>query len=82
MLSDANLSPKTKAVQDIDARIKNLQNYESWGTPTNMDFESIVGKEVWDQHWENWEKVQKIIRESQLIAEKINIEVAHAYEKL
>ncbi len=81
MLSDAKLSPKTKAIRDIDARIKKLANYEKWGTPTNMDFEAIVGKEVWEQHWQNWEQVQETMREAQLIAEKINIKVAHAYKK-
>ncbi len=81
MLSDAKLSPKTKAIRDIDARIKKLANYEKWGTPTNMDFEAIVGKEVWEQHWQNWEQVQETMREAQLIAEQINIKVAHAYKK-
>lgn len=82
MLSDASLSPKTKKVPDIDARIKRLENYENWGTPTNMDFEAIVGKEVWEEHWQNWEQVQEIMREAQQIAEQINVKVAHAYNKL
>lgn len=82
MLSDAPLSPKTKAIPDIDARIKKLEKYENWGKPTNMDFESIVGKEVWEQHWENWEQVQETMRKAQLIAEQINVKVAHAYKKL
>ena len=47
-----------------------------------MDFESIVGKEKWDQHWENWEKVQDIMREAQKLAEKINSEATHAFKRL
>jgi 5-methylcytosine-specific restriction endonuclease McrA len=82
MLSDATLSPKTKGTPDLHERIERLQLYESWGTPTKIDFESIVGKEVWDSHWKNWEQVQDIMRESQTLAEKINREVAIAYEKL
>ncbi len=82
MLSDAKLSPKTKAIPDIELRIKRLEKYEKWGTPTNMDFEAIVGKEVWKQHWQNWEQVQEIMREAQLIAEQINVKVAHAYKML
>jgi hypothetical protein len=82
MLSDAILSPKTKAIPDIELRIKRLEKYDNWGTPTHMDFEAIVGKEVWEQHWQNWEQVQEIMREAQLIAEQINVKVAHAYKKL
>ncbi len=81
MLSDAPLSPKTKAIPDIEARINRLEDYANWGTPTNMDFESIVGKEVWAQHWDNWEQVQDIMRKAQKIAEQINDKVEHAYQK-
>ena len=82
MLSDAALSPKTKGIPDIESRIRSLEKYENWGTPTNMDFEKIVGKVPWAQHWDNWEKVQEIMRSSQVLAEEINIQVAHAYKKL
>ena len=82
MLSDAPLSPKTKNIPDLQDRIERLESYENWGTPTKMDFESIVSKEIWLEHWNNWEQVQEIMRESQVLAEKINIDVAHAYEKL
>lgn len=82
MLSDALLSPKTKKVPDIDVRIKRLEEYENWGTPINMDFEEIAGKDVWEKHWQNWEKIQEIMRESQKTAEEINAKVAHAYNKL
>jgi len=82
MLSDAPLSPKTKAIPGIEARINRLANYESWGTPTNMDFESIVGKDVWEQHWDNWEQVQNIMKKAQEIAAQINDKVEHAYKKL
>lgn len=82
MLSDAALSPKTKDVPDLQERIRRLKAYENWGTPTKLDFESIVGEEVWARHWQNWEQVQKIMRKSHMLAEQINNAVAHAYEKL
>ena len=78
----APLSPKTKGVADLKERKNKLEKYENWCKPTKMDFESIVGKEKWDQHWENWEKVQDIMREAQKLAEKINSEAAHAFKRL
>lgn len=47
-----------------------------------MDFEAIVGSEVWAKHWQNWENVQELMREAQSLSEKINSEVALAYKKL
>ena len=82
MLSNATLSPKSKGIPDLGIRIERLKAYENWGNPTKMDFESIVGKDIWKKHWENWEHVQEIMRESQVLAEEINTQVARAYDKL
>ena len=46
-----------------------------------MDFEAIVGSETWFYHWENWGRIQELMREAQLLSEKINSEVALAYKK-
>ncbi len=82
ILSKAALSPSTRGVQDISARMQKLEAYESWCEPTKMDFESIVGEDLWRQHWEHWDRVQLIMKESQQIAEKINKLVAEAYRAL
>ena len=47
-----------------------------------MDFEAIVGSDVWAKHWHNWDNVQELMREAQSLSEKINSEVALAYKKL
>jgi len=57
MLSDAPLSPKTKAIPGLQERIRILEAFENWGTPTRMDFESIAGTAVWARHWQNCEHV-------------------------
>ncbi len=82
MLSGAKLSPKTRGVADIEARMARLKAYEEWEEPTKLDFEAIVGEEKWKQHWSNWERIQSIMREAQLLASEINQEVAEAYPKL
>lgn len=79
MTSKARLSPKTKGVSDLDERIDLLKTYENWGKPTVIDFEEIVGKEMWKKHWGNWEKVQEMLRESQVLAKQINQLVRRAH---
>jgi len=82
MLSDAKLSPKTRRVIDIEVRIEKLALYEQWETPTKVDFELIVGKDMWEQHWANWELVQSAMRTAQQLATEINTVVAQSYGKL
>jgi len=80
MLSDAKLSPKSRAIKDIELRIQRLREYENWGIPTKVDFEAIVGKEKWKRHWDNWEIVQATMREAQVLATEINSTIAKAFE--
>ena len=82
MVSDAALSPKTKGVSDIQDRIEKLECYENHMAPTKVDFEALVGKEKWDQHWKNWEAVQETMREAQILAAEINETVAQAHAKV
>ncbi len=81
ILSDAKLSPKTKEIPDLSERIKRLEEYEKWAIPTKIDFEALVGKELWKQHWSNWEKILEAMVESQKIAELINKKVEMQYKE-
>jgi hypothetical protein len=82
IVSSAQLSPKTRGVSDLSKRIERLQAYEAWKNPTKIDFESVVGKEKWEQHWANWELVQSTMRQAQKLATEINQTIAKAYAKL
>lgn len=79
MVSDAKLSPKSRGIKDIKVRMQRLSNYEKWEKPTIVAFESIVGKEKWAKHWENWELVQATMRDAQVLATEINIIIKETY---
>jgi len=82
MLSTAKLSPAARGIKDIPERVKRLDAYEKSKAPTKMDFAAIVGSNVWAQHQNNLERVQALMRESQVLAAKINTEVANAYKTI
>lgn len=82
MLSNAKLSPTTRGIKDIQERVKRLESYENFKAPTKMDFAAIIGENVWEQHQNNLERVQVLMRESQELAAKINAGVASAYKLL
>ncbi|MCK9285174.1 MAG: HNH endonuclease [Rhodocyclaceae bacterium] len=80
MESTAKLSPTKREIKDVAERVNRLEAYENWGVPIQINFEKEVDKDLWSQHWQNCEKVQAIMRESQELATKIKFAVARAYE--
>jgi len=76
MRSSARLSPATRQIHDLENRIESSQRYERWARPTQLDFENIVGTDTWSQHWENWLKIQNLMKEAQVLAKQINRSVA------
>jgi hypothetical protein len=82
MRSDAALSPKVRGVTDIEERIARLKKYEKWGIPTFVDFESVVGKELWAIHWSNWDLVLSTMRKAQETADQIKSIIAKKRERL
>lgn len=77
--SDAVLSPKSRGITNLQHRIERLSAFEQWSSPTKLDFESIVGPELWDQHWQNWDLVQESMKIAQKIASEINDKIASSF---
>ena len=81
MYSDAKLSPKSIQVADLDERVARLELYEKWGTPTCVDFETVVGIDTWNQHWENWQSIMDSMHAAQTHAQLINEMVAESQNR-
>jgi hypothetical protein len=71
MMSNALLSPNSRNISDIETRITCLENYEQWKMIEPLNFEQIVGSEMWKLHWENWQRVIEEMRASQKLALEI-----------
>lgn len=69
--SEAKLSPKSRGVSDLNDRISKLDNYCETFKPTEFKFEEIIQKKLWDNHWENYDKIIKMLEEAKIISEKI-----------
>jgi hypothetical protein len=76
ILGDAKLSPKMRKIPNLDAIIKHLEQYEAWSKPTRVNFEEMVGKDVWDKHWENCEELHRMMHKSQKLSDTIKITIA------
>ena len=69
--SSANLSPRARGVKDLDLLISRIKKYEEWSKPVFVDFKSILGAQIWDQHWKNWEKLCADMKKYQVLSNEI-----------
>ena len=82
--SEARLSPATRGVLNLEARIERLTRYEEQGRPTKIDFRSIVSEDIWQEHHTNWKSVIALLQESQKLAKQIReiVEAAPRHKDL
>ena len=71
----ARLCPTARSIPDIDSRMKRLEAYEEWRKPRIVKFESIAGADLWTEHWNNHERLLDLMRECQVVAERIRLAV-------
>lgn len=76
MLSSARLAPATRGVVDLDDRIARLEAFEDWGTPTRVDFESLIGADLWAAHWRNHRDLLALMRVAETTAAQIRQRIA------
>lgn len=78
IISDAPRSPKTRNVDDLESRILNLEKYEEVFEPVVVDFEKIVGEELWAEHWANYQAVISAMEEAHDTSDKVKRLLANA----
>mgnify|MGYP002639929158 CR=1 FL=1 len=79
IISSARLSPKSRGVTALDAKIMRLQKFEEWREIKPINFEEIVGTEIWTNHWENWRRVLDNMKTSQELAIRIRTTIMKKY---
>ncbi len=83
MKDNAKLSPKTRNIPDLDARIKILENYENECTCTILHFKHIPEiSEDWKQYWKNHDDLLGQMRTYQELADKIQVALLKHYNSL
>lgn len=74
--SSARLSPSSRGVVDLQAKAESLAEFEAWGSPTVVDFETLVGESLWEEHWANHKAIIKLMQEAEVTAARIRDRIA------
>ncbi len=82
IVSSAPLSPMSRDIKNLEEKINRLKEYENWKDIQPINFENLIGKDNWEQHWKNWKNVLETMKESQKLAEKINGTIAEKHKQI
>ena len=70
--SSAEKSPKMRGVKNLSDKIDRIKNYEKVTNPIKIEnFESIVGKELWEKHLDNYKKIMDLMKKCQNTSDEI-----------
>lgn len=76
MFSSARLSPETRGIAGLEEKSNRLAAYEMWELPTQVDFASVVGDKLWDEHWRNHAAILQAMRDAETTVELIRSRIA------
>lgn len=71
MLGPAAQSPRTRRLLDLEERISRLERYETTFRRVRIDFESVIPPELWRSHWDNHDRLHRLMHEFQKVADQV-----------
>ncbi|MDD4890367.1 MAG: HNH endonuclease [Phycisphaerae bacterium] len=77
--SSARHSPATRGVADLEARVTRLLAFETWRQPAPLDFEKMVGPELWKTYWETCEQMVEHLKSAQGVADTLKGRILQAH---
>jgi hypothetical protein len=80
MTGNAKRSPSTRGVKDLSERIARLAAYEAWKAPKRVDFEKLVGAELYQQHWAHWQELMSLMDKAQALAHSVREKAIESLE--
>lgn len=79
--SNAKLSPKSRNINNLNEKIGRLEKYENWGQVKPIDYEKLVGAELWNMHWESCQKLHNDMINAQKYAKQLRVSIMNALSK-
>jgi hypothetical protein len=76
MNSSAPRSPRMRGIPDLEARMTRLEAYQQWRQPKRLDFQALVGEELWTEYWNHWREILAHMKKSQAYAVKLKAQMA------
>jgi len=76
----AVLCPGKRKTPGLDQRIERLKAYEAWKHVRPINFEQILGPDLWQEYWRNYEELIDSMKESQLLGDRLKTKIKEAHD--
>ncbi|HEY8751866.1 MAG TPA: HNH endonuclease [Tepidisphaeraceae bacterium] len=80
MNGNADLCPRKRGTPGLEQRIEHLKAYEAWKDVQPVNFEEILGPELWREYWADYEKMVNALKDSQLLADRLKAKIKEAHD--
>ena len=77
---DAENSPKTRNVEDLDERYNRLDKYEKTYTRTILDIKKIIGEEDWNKYQQSIKDIIDKMKDAQVFSDEIKKKLKKYYD--
>jgi hypothetical protein len=77
---NADLCPSKRQTPGLDQRIQRLKAYEAWKDIKPVNFEQILGPDLWHEYWQNYEDLINSMKKSQLLADNLKARIKEAHD--
>jgi hypothetical protein len=76
----AKHSPTKRNIADVADRILRLEAYEKWRSPIKIDFEAVLGSDMWAEYWALWDSINTEMRKCQEVANSLRAKITESIE--
>ena len=81
IVSNAPHAPARRGVIGLSSRIERLKEYERWRPAEPIDFEAILGPELYAQYWLKLDQAIEYMRECQVFAQALRVQIASRHQR-
>lgn len=78
MFSQASRAPARRGIDDLDNKVARLEAFAAWRTPTRIDYEALLGDDVWQDYLEHLDRAVGSLNDAQTMAKHLRALVAAA----
>ena len=75
MQGTARLSPRSRGIPDVEARIARLEAYEEWAQPVPIPLDTLADAELWERYTSLRQQLLTSMSEAQILANTIRGQV-------
>lgn len=82
MFGSARNSPRSRGIENLEARAEVIENYANLRPATRLNFSEIVPEQEWTAYWERLSQIETLMRDTEALADRIAAKLQAEVDRL